>query len=1470
MTPAPSSAPGYPMSDEQESIWLNDQFQDGPSRYVESWAYRLRGAPVDADAARRALDGIVARHEALRSRLSLVDGQAWQTVLPPAPVELDVRRVGPDELPAALVAAATCPVPLDAPPLLRATLLRLADDDAALVVAIHHAVIDGWCFSLLDAEFGALYRAALDGTDAGLPELPLQFGPYALQRRRADAADGTESLKHWREALHGAPPESSFPTDRPRPAVLGAGGDRVEFTLDSGIGTGIRALARRGRTTPFAVLTAALTALIARLAGADDVVIGTPVSRRDDEALEPMIACLTDVMPLRQRVPADITFAELVARTKEQVWGAVRHRDVPYSHLLRELDVARSPGRFPLFQVVIGVDDAPPPSLSLPGVTAERLYVHSGTAKYDVFLHLVPERGGFHGFLEFATDLFDRSTAERLAERLRTLLAEAVARPDAPLRDLEPLPAAERRLLLETWAPGPAAPAAPPLAHEAVAAQARRTPDAPAVVHGDRVLSYAELDRAADAVAAHLVARGAAGRPVGVCLRRSPELAVAVLGVLRAGGACLPLDPAYPRERIAHMAADAGIPVALVGRELAGLLPGTVDTLHPEDLPAAPPVELPAVGPADLAYLIFTSGSTGRPKGVAVPHRSLANLLAWQRARSAAGPGTRTLQFAALSFDVAFQELFATWATGGTLVLVDDETRRDPARLLDLLDSARVERLFLPFVALQQLAEYACATRRPAATLREVVTAGEQLHATPALREFFRRWAPGATLENQYGPSETHVVTAERLDADPDAWPDLPPIGRPVPGARVLLLDDRQRLTPIGAVGELCVGGPVLAAGYLGRPELTAQRFVADPFQPGELLYRTGDLARHLPDGRIQCLGRLDNQVKIRGHRVEVEEVAAAVEAVPGVAHAAVVAHDFGAAGKRLVAYYRPAAGVTLRPEDLRRTVTGRLPEYLVPSVCVPVREFPRTSSGKLDVAALPPPHAPAPVDSYAPPRTATETRIAAIWRDVLGVARVGVHDDFFALGGHSLLATRLMLRLREESGVQVPLGALAASPTVAGLAALVDRERRPAADRSGEPGLDPAADLSVEPGRHPAVDRSVDSGLDLAAEVALPADIRPAGETVRVAVDPAHVLLTGATGFLGAFTVRALLDRTRAVVHCLVRGADAGQAAARLRRTLEGYGLWDERAERRVVTVHGDLAQPRLGLTEDAFDELARRVDAVYHVGAAVHLFAPYAQLRPATVGGTAEILRLAARHRSVPVHHVSTVGVYAGRADHPVGPEHPTGPAGSLEHGYTRSKWVAEGLIEAARARSLSATIYRPTRIAGHSRTGACQRGDYLWLLLKGCVQAQAAPAGVDAAFDLVPVDYVADAIVTLSRRPAAAGRTFHLAAGRLLRLDTALGWLRDRGYALPEVAPGEWLDRIGADPANAAFPLLGTLAAELTGAGSEGGLVFDPSATDAALAGSGVSRPEVDEALFDTYVGYFVRAGWLPDTAGRGAEA
>ncbi|MEU0957092.1 amino acid adenylation domain-containing protein [Streptomyces niveus] len=1517
----------YPMSFEQESIWLNDQYQQGTSRYLESWVHRLRG-PLDIVAVEAALTGIVARHEALRSRLTLVDGSPRQIVVPPTRIPVHVRRITADQRETALRDAVTRQTDLAEPPLLKATLLVTADgahdadgaggpdgdgpggDDplvgagaeSVLAVAIHHAVIDGWCFSLLDQEFSELYRAETEHRAPRLPELPVQSGPYAERQRSTGGERRARLVEHWRAELAGAPDESSFPADRPRPPALSHHGGQVEFTVDAATGSLIRGLAARLRTTRFVVLAAALTALIGRHSGQEDLVIGTPVSRRDEPEIEDLIACLTDVLPLRGRPRHDRSFTDLVVEMKEHVRSAVRHKDVPYSHLVRELGVERTLSRFPLFQVVFAVDDAPPSALALPGVEAERFQVHGGTAKYDVFLHLVPDGEGYRGRWEYSADLFDHATAERLAARFRTLVADAVARPETALQDIAAMPADEERRTLTEWAHGAQPPAEVPLVHEAFARSARLAPDAPAVVARGRTLSYAELDAAADRVAALLTARGAVRRPVGVCVERTADLPVAVLGVLKAGGSCVPIDPDHPAERIAFTVRDSGIDVLLTQRRCRPAeLPSGVEALLIDDLPDERPDRLPVasaepvapvvpVGADDLVYVIYTSGSTGEPKGVAMEHGPLANLVEWQRRRSATGPdtrvGARTLQFAPLGFDVAFQEIFATWAAGGALVLVDEQVRRDPHQLLDLIGAERIERLFLPFVALQQLVEYACATGRRCDSLKEVFTAGEQLHVTPALRQFFGLLT-SATLENQYGPSETHVVTADRLGPDPASWPDLPSIGRPVDGATVLLLDERLRPVPPGAVGEICVGGPVVARGYVGRPELTAEKFVVGDIPgtgtgagtgtrpesgAGGRFYRTGDLARLLPDGRIQYLGRGDGQVKIRGHRVETGEVEAAVRAQPGVADAAVVAQDLGpGAGKRLLAYYIAGDRSPAGPEEIRRELRARLPAPLVPARCIPVDSFPLTASGKVDRAALAGTgrgdghdegHGDGHEDAgsgtapaVAAPGTATQERIAHLWSELLGPVPglIGVHDDFFTLGGDSLLATRLVLALREELDVQVPLRSVFTSPTVAGLAALVDDAGRTART----PG--PGDDIRLHP------------------------DIVAADDVRTVVPDPEHVLLTGATGFLGAFLLRELLRRTDATVHCLVRGSDRANAEKRLRSARESYGLTDPSTEHRVTVVTGDLARPRLGLSAAGFDRLARTVDAVYHAGAAVNLVFSYEQLRDANVYGTQEILRLAALHRTVPVHHVSTVGVYGGGAGgpyaagegpgrpvRPVRPEDPTGPPATLEHGYTQSKWAAEQLVEAARARGLPVSVYRPTRITGDSTTGVCQTGDFMWLLLKGCLQAGVAPSDVDTAFDLVPVDHVSAAVVALSRQPRSAGRTFHIAGERPLRMDAAVARLRALGHAVKDVPAADWLAATESDPGNAAFPLLSAMAAETRGGGSEGSALFDAGDTRRALEGTGIVCRDIDDELFVKYVEYFTRTGFLPPPAAHGTAA
>ncbi|QGV77459.1 non-ribosomal peptide synthetase [Streptomyces ficellus] len=1498
----------HPMSFEQESIWLNDQFQSGAGRYVESWIHRLRG-DIDVRAVEAALTGVVARHEPLRTALVLADGRTVQRVFPAAPVPLAVRDVGPGGVAAAVRAAVSGPLPADRPPLLRATLLRTGERDAVLAVALHHAAIDGWSFRLLDQEFSELYGAAVENRPPDLPALETTYGDYArAQRRPAGTAPQAPHAPHapggpphapetpgepgaadpdmdyWRRTLAGAPAESAFPLDRPRPVEPDHRGELIEFSVGADLGDAVRAACRALRTTPFVLFTAVLTVLVHRLGGQDDIVLGTPVTRRDRLELEPLIGCLSDVMPLRQRLRPGQTFRELVKQSAGCVRGAAAHRHVPHSRLVAELAGERVPGRFPLFQVVFTVDDAGAPGLGLPGVVAERLHAHNGTAKFDVFLELVPRGdGGYRALMEYATGVLDASTARRLTGRFLTLLADATANPDAAVDDLAVMPGPERRLVTEdfsrgTEAGGPSGPL--PHAHELVARTARSVPDAPAVTHAGRTLTYGELRAASAAQARWLVSRGLAGARIGVRAERSVDTLVAVLAVLRAGGACVPLDPSLPAERTVFMVRDSGAAAVLTTRTTPAPPATGVPLLFLEDVPPpAPDAVLPGTSPEDVAYIVYTSGSTGRPKGVALPHRSLAALLDWQCRASAAGPGSRTLQFAPLGFDVAFQETFGTWACGGTLVLADDGTRGDPHRLLDLVGREAVDRLFLPYVALQQLAEYAVAAGLSARSLREVITAGEQLYVTPAIRAFFTTACPGALLENQYGPSETHVVTAHRLSGAPAGWPDRPPIGRPVPGSRVYVLDDRLRPCPVGTVGEICVAGDSVALGYLSGEPTGVRRFVPDPFgRPagsGGLLYRTGDRGRFRADGTIEFLGRDDDQVKIRGYRVEPGEVEAALKAVPGVTDAVVhaVATDgegapaaggeraaAGPAEKRLVAYFTSAAGAAEpAPERVRAALVERLPRHLVPASVVRVPEFPLTASGKTDRAAVhrlhgagtTPRPSPGPHEEHG--GGARAGGLAAIWAEVLrtGVTSTsgasGAADpdqSFFALGGDSLLAVRLSVRLRTELGLDVRPADVVAAPTLGALTALATARGR------AVPALGPAT---------------------------LDAGVVPAREVVRVAREPRRVLLTGATGFLGAFILRDLLVRTEAVVHCLVRTGEpvlgtsvAGEPVAgaeavagkRIRAALERYRLWDDSLAHRVVAVPGDLALPRLGLDRDRFDELARTVDAVFHAGAEVNLAYGYERLEAANVGGTAEVLRLAAAHRTVPVHHVSTVGVFPG-AGPPAGrvlPAEPLGDVTRLRNGYAESKWVAETLVARARERGLPVTVYRPTRIGGSSVTGVCQRSDFLWLLVKGCVQAGLAPADYVSDFDLVPVDHVSGAITALAADPGAAGGTFHLSSERLRPFTGITATLRSLGYRLDDVPLEVWHRHVEGRPGNAAYPLLGLLPPTGT-ARPAGSPLFDSSATREALRGSTVIPPDVDSALFERYVRFFVEEGFLP---------
>ncbi|MEV0347059.1 amino acid adenylation domain-containing protein [Nonomuraea sp. NPDC050680] len=958
----------------QRRLWYIDQVAPG-AQYNVPILYALDG-PLDTGRLEHAINEIVRRHPSLRTRYEEHDGEPVPVIVEPAGglITMKVMDATPRSVDALARHAARDPFDLRNGPVLRALLLRLADDRHRLLVTVHHIAFDGWSAGVFLDELARLYAGET---------LPTPGGPY---RRR----QGLDGLPYWRKVLESAPERLGLPADRPGSTGPLRPGGRVRATLPDGLLAEVESLGRSAGASPFMVLFAAFQALLHRYSGQDDLVTGVPFSGRETPGAESMIGFFVETLPIRTGLAGDPTFERLLAQVRATVLATPT--DVPLEEIVREL----CPDGRPPFDVMFAMQE-PLEIKRGDGVTFRMLEeVENGGAKADLVLYA----DGREMSLEFAADLFERATAERLLGHYLRVLEQVAADPAAPISTL----LARRH---EPAGRGP-----DQCLHRLFEQQADRTPDAVAVEFDGAALTYDELDRRANQLAHLLRGLGVGPEvPVALHVRRSLDLPVALLGILKSGGAYVPLDPSYPEARLTQVLGQVDTPVLVTHQALAGALPHERSVHVDTDLDDQPEHRSDSgVTPDDLAYILFTSGSTGQPKGVAMPHRPVANLMAWHS-------GTyRSLQFTALGFDVSVQEIFSTWAYGGTLIMVSDEVRSDSAALLDHIARTRVERIFLPFVALQSLAGVGI---EPPATLREVITAGEQLQVTPQLERFIRPWM---TLHNQYGPTEGAIIDiAHTLTGPPESWPRLPPIGRPVTGVQTPILNRLGHETPDGVPGELHLGGACLARGYYGKPELTQERFIT--WRDGRRLYRTGDLARRDEAGEIEFLGRADDQVKIRGYRVEPGEIAAVLTEHPAVREAFVMVRE-GA----LVAYV-----VADGTPELRPYLAERLPEYMVPSTFVALDSLPVSPAGKVDRQALPKPGRSARI--VTAPATPVEQAIAAIWQEVLG-GPVGRHDNLFELGGNSLNATQITSRMREALEVRVPLRTLFAHPTVAELGA--------------------------------------------------------------------------------------------------------------------------------------------------------------------------------------------------------------------------------------------------------------------------------------------------------------------------------------------------------------------------------------------------------------------------------------------------
>lgn len=1424
----------YPLSSSQQRLWFLNQADPADTAFHVPLVRRLRGA-LDVAALDRAVSTLVERHPVLATLIEGSEEEPRQRVLAaddpryPALLRHDVRS-GDGEAEVRELVALPFDLATEVPA--RVHLLRVRDDEHVLLVLLHHVATDGHSDAILLRDLVEAYNA---GGRADREPPATTYGDYAswqrelLGERTALTPYAERMLARWREALEGVPHEIDIPRDPVGPD----GHDRHEawFSVPAEVGAALAEAARAARATPYMVVHAAVATLLARIGAGTDLPIGTVVAGRHDEALDEVVGFFNNPLVIRTRVAGGESFADVLQGVRRACLTAFADQELPFEWIVSAINPARG-GRHPLYQVSVEyhrADDAEP---AFDGLRAEPVPLRLTGAKLDLSWDFVERPdGGISVQISYDNTAYPAEFVDRLGDwTVRTLRAAAH---DPGVRvDRVPLTSdeGEHRAAHAGLDIGLV---------ERVRSATERHPDAPAVA-GATALTYRELVGCADRLAGLLADAGVGrGTMVPLLAPRGAEAVAAFLAIRSLGATYLPLDHQAPLGRNAALLGQVGARLLLTtpatadgGRELAaaaGLPEPLVATAEASPWEALRPN---AEHPDDTAYVIFTSGSTGAPKGAMVHARGMINnMLCEAEALAITGPELMA-STAPLTFDISVWQMMTPLLFGGTVRPVDDETARSPMELFDLAARERWTVFqVVPSLLDAALDEWAAGHPTPGLAVRGLAVTGEAL--PPATCHRWARLFPEVPLVNCYGPTEcsddvTHAVIRA---GDPVRGPRTP-IGRATRGSRLYVLDPNLLPVPRGVPGELYVGGIVVGRGYLDDPRRTAATFTADPFapDPGQRMYRTGDIVRRRADGQLEFCGRQDHQVKIRGRRIELGEVEHALRSVPGVSTAVVVVAAV-AGTPALAGYWTGTAEV----QRVRAELAGLLPPSLVPASLVRLPALPLTPNGKVDRAALPAPVPTRPAGRA--PATDVERALCRAFAEVLLTRDVAADDDFFALGGHSLLVLKLVRAISAALGHDLRPTEVFESPTPEALAARVTTGA--------------TEDTTVAAMREDAV---------------LPADVDPADAAPARTGPPSTVLLTGATGFFGAFLLRGLLDTTTARVLCLVRAADRPAAEARVRDTLTRYRLpHDDLA--RVEPIPGDLAAPRLGLDPAEFARLAGEVDLIVHNGAAVNFMGAYQALRGPNVAGTVEVLRLAATARVKPVHYVSTVDAVVGPS--PVLEGARTAPEDVGHGGYERTKWVSERLVEAARARGVPASVHRPGRIGPSTTTGAVTTDDAFWHFVRACLVVGAAPSTTTPliADPLIPVDSAAAVLVHIALSgPAAAGH-HHIVGPTTTTLDQVLARAARRGHAIAEVPFAEWRTRVQhaarTSPDNA-VKSVDLYLGEADDEPMAGAHAHDCATTDTALTGSGIARAGMDENHIDLCLAYLEDTGLLPTPA------
>lgn len=1363
----------YPLSSAMKRVYLAETLHGTP--YNIPLLFDLRGK-LDVPRLQEVLRILIQRHEALRTVIELHEGVPVQRVCPGVEWRLEVQEAeNADETQIGQMAEAFVrPFCLHQAPLLRAVVLRRAAQHHILLLDIHHIVFDGTSLAIFLQEMLELYRGA------ALPALSAQFPSFALWEKRMQHSERIRAMeKFWLDIFKNPPPVLDLPTDFPRPGEMDYQGQSAYYKLDANLSRAVNRLAISLDVTPFMLLMAALKTLLARYSGQDDMVIGAGVAGRSHPDYQQTVGMFINVLPVRSQPGLHLAFSDYLRELKKQLLAMYDNQDYPFDRLVEKIGLQRDSSRGALFDVSMVLQNMGlPPDSEAAGVHFARLPYGGKVARSDLMLEIEPQGDIYQLHWEWRTSLFSAATIARMQGHFQNILHNVVNQPDTRLCDIDLLQEQERTQLLYDWNQTAAGAPREKTLHGLFEDAAARYPQHIALSYGERTMSYAELNARANQLGRSLRERGVVpGMIVALMGEHSPELIVGLFGIMKAGACYLPIRPDYPADRIEYILQDSGASLMLLmpeHRQLLGGYQGQVLELSDPSLYAGSAENLPpAACPEDAVYVIYTSGSTGKPKGVQLEHRNIVRLLMNDKIGQ---PGYFDFRasdvwtfFHSFAFDFSVWEIYTPLAYGARVVIVPREQAINPEAFLDLLKREKVTVLNQTPGAFYNLIAADLQSRDQdwqSLQLRYVIFGGEALK--PRMLKEWRQKYPNTALINMYGITETTVhVTYKEIGAA-EIESNVSNIGRPIPTLRTYILDQNRKLCPIGVPGEICVGGEGLARCYLGMPEVTAARFIDDPYHPGQKLYLSGDLARMLVNGEMEYLGRIDFQVKIRGHRIELGEIETCLLNHPQVTDAVVIARDDGSGSKDIVAYMVLAAEVPLAA--LREHLFAQLPDYMLPSHFVILDALPLTPNGKVNRSALPAPGL--TIDTgvqFVAARNESEARVVAAWQKCLQLEQISVFDNFFTLGGHSLKAVAVVAELQKH--YEVAVNDIFRHQTVARLAQHLKPRKDSMEKRLGElKQLIPARRNSLDP-------------LEFNTRQAqyLSSNQRLAALDLALKNPFQTVFLSGVTGYLGSHLLAQLLNSTQAKVYSVVRAADQVQAQARVAEVLSEYFGADYLPSHaaRVVIWAGDLGAPQLGLHAAQWQELVEQVDAILHPAALIKHYGHRAEFEHANVQATRELLALAgsgASGKRKTFHHISTLSVMEGVAEHArhlIFSEDDLDLGQRSENAYIATKYEAEQVVLAARAAGLPAQIFRVGNISVNSRSGKLQRSieeNAFYLRLRAMVALGVAPTVEDEA-EVSFVDSLADAIVRLARCQALANETLHMLNPHFIKLSELL---------------------------------------------------------------------------------------------------